>query len=358
MSREWAASTPRGDAEGGPLHGEGRDDRAQVPAPQRHHGAREHGPGGQAEGPGVARTRSWHHQAGDDGQDGEDERGRQDLRARGTAAASPSRPRRPRPPPRARPSWPPSAASPSARPGRRSPWWRCPTGRTGSPAATAAAPSRIASPSVTSASSGPAYSRTIASWIIVSSRCVEGLSTGIRPVSATMTMSRAARASSRCRRRRPLRVGEGRGDDPRQVRGPGLNGQGEDRDQQRRLGERPDRHRPARPHPAERGARVQAGERDRHRAQQEQEDDDERVGGTGRARARSRRAARSRRRPRRWRRGPAGPAAGPRWSARRGRAPCRRASTGPAGAGGRAPGAALRPGPHLAPSARTAAARR
>src|SRR5262249_33910315 len=32
------------------------------------------------------------------------------------------------------------------------------------------------------------YSSSIASWIIVSSRCVAGLSTGRRPVSATMTM--------------------------------------------------------------------------------------------------------------------------------------------------------------------------
>ena len=58
-------------------------------------------------------------------------------------------------------------------------------------------PSRIASPSVTSASSGPAYSSTIASWIIVSSRCVDGLSTGIRPVSARITITKATKASRR-----------------------------------------------------------------------------------------------------------------------------------------------------------------
>ena len=43
----------------------------------------------------------------------------------------------------------------------------------------------------------PEYSRTIASWIIVSSRCVAGLSTGSRPVSASITMKNAAKAS-RC----------------------------------------------------------------------------------------------------------------------------------------------------------------
>ena len=75
--------------------------------------------------------------------------------------------------------------------------WRCPTGRRGSPPATGGSPSRIASPRVTSASSGPAYSSTIASWIIVSSRWVEGLSTGIRPVSAMTTIRKATKASSR-----------------------------------------------------------------------------------------------------------------------------------------------------------------
>ena len=56
----------------------------------------------------------------------------------------------------------------------------------------------MASPTVTSARSGPAYSRTMASCTMVSSRWVAGLSTGSRPLSATMTMRREPRANSRC----------------------------------------------------------------------------------------------------------------------------------------------------------------
>jgi hypothetical protein len=40
----------------------------------------------------------------------------------------------------------------------------------------------------------PEYSSSIASWIIVSSRCVAGLSTGTRPVSARATTKNATRA--------------------------------------------------------------------------------------------------------------------------------------------------------------------
>src|SRR5579875_2661198 len=58
-------------------------------------------------------------------------------------------------------------------------------------------PRRIASPKVTRASSGPAYSRIMASWTMVSSRWVDGLSTGIRPVSAITTITSATRARSR-----------------------------------------------------------------------------------------------------------------------------------------------------------------
>src|SRR4030095_15877945 len=46
----------------------------------------------------------------------------------------------------------------------------------------------------TRARARPEYSSTIASWIIVSSRCVAGLSTGRRPVSASITMKKAAKA--------------------------------------------------------------------------------------------------------------------------------------------------------------------
>ncbi len=56
--------------------------------------------------------------------------------------------------------------------------------------------SRIPAAHSTSASRGPAYSRTIASCTIVSSRWVAGLSTGSRPVSATMTITSAAKASN------------------------------------------------------------------------------------------------------------------------------------------------------------------
>jgi len=50
-------------------------------------------------------------------------------------------------------------------------------------------------PSSTIASCLPEYSSIIASWIIVSSRCVAGLSTGMRPVSAIAIIKSAAKAS-------------------------------------------------------------------------------------------------------------------------------------------------------------------
>ena len=56
--------------------------------------------------------------------------------------------------------------------------------------------SRMPAAHSTSASPGPAYSRTIASCTIVSSRWVAGLSTGSRPVSAMMTITSAANAST------------------------------------------------------------------------------------------------------------------------------------------------------------------
>ena len=71
----------------------------------------------------------------------------------------------------------------------------------------------------------PEYSSTMASWIIVSSRCVAGLSTGSRPVSARVTMKSAAKA-----RRCPGLSGDARArracalDDPPQVRGPRARG--------------------------------------------------------------------------------------------------------------------------------------
>ncbi|CNU42614.1 Uncharacterised protein [Mycobacterium tuberculosis] len=56
--------------------------------------------------------------------------------------------------------------------------------------------SRIPAAHSTSASRGPAYSRTMASCTIVNSRWVAGLSTGSRPVSATMTITNATKAST------------------------------------------------------------------------------------------------------------------------------------------------------------------
>ena len=56
--------------------------------------------------------------------------------------------------------------------------------------------SRMPAAHSTSARRGPAYSRTIASCTIVSSRWVAGLSTGSRPVSATITITSAANAST------------------------------------------------------------------------------------------------------------------------------------------------------------------
>src|SRR3989454_556344 len=54
--------------------------------------------------------------------------------------------------------------------------------------------SRIADAHPTKARYRPEYSSTMASWIIVSSRWVAGLSTGSRPVSASMTMKNATKA--------------------------------------------------------------------------------------------------------------------------------------------------------------------
>ena len=64
-----------------------------------------------------------------------------------------------------------------------------------------------------SARSRPPYSSTGPSWIIVSSRCVSGLSNGWRPVSASTTSANADRAE-REPRRRPGVASRRPGDDP------------------------------------------------------------------------------------------------------------------------------------------------
>ena len=138
--------------------------------------------------------------------------------------------------------------------------------------------SRMASPTVTSARSGPAYSRIMASCTMVSSRWVAGLSTGSRPLSATMTMSRSGpRANSRCGvatdpgSARVARTMAGRFDECARGR------QRQDGDEQRRLGQGADGDRPARSHTPERRARVQAGQRQQGRSHQQEVDEDEEV---------------------------------------------------------------------------------
>ena len=146
------------------------------------------------------------------------------------------------------------------------------------PAARGTRVSRIAEASSTSARSGPAYSSTIASCTIVSSRWVDGLSTGSRPVSATITTTSATAASrlageNTCAGRRRVEV-----DDRGQVGRPDRHRQREDRHQQGRLDQGDDRDLPAGAHPAERGAGVEPGQRQRDRAQRQQRDHREQVG--------------------------------------------------------------------------------
>ena len=95
--------------------------------------------------------------------------------------------------------------------------------------------------------------------------------------------SRVRRGRVGARGSPPSRVGERRGDDRGQVRGPSLDRERENRDEEGGLGERADRHRPARPHAAERGARVEAGERECDGAREQEVDDDEQVGALSRA---------------------------------------------------------------------------
>ena len=138
---------------------------------------------------------------------------------------------------------------------------------------------RMAPASFTSARSGPAYSRTMASWIIVSSRWVFGLSTGKRPVSATMTITRATTANRRwglanqagCSSDRVTMVGR--------LEERAGNREGQHRHEQRRLSQCSDRHGPAGAHAGEGRPSVERPEGEGHRPQQEQEHDGEQVGG-------------------------------------------------------------------------------
>ena len=157
---------------------------------------------------------------------------------------------------RARRPWPPVATRPRARcpgPGAVA----MPQGTKRSAKRATSTARRIDSPSLTRARSGPAYSRTMASWIIVSSRWVLGLSTGRRPLSATITMTKATRASRRCGVASQSGMGERAGDDGGQVGGVGGHREGQDGDQQGRLGQRPDGHGPAGSHATEGGPGVE-----------------------------------------------------------------------------------------------------
>ena len=76
----------------------------------------------------------------------------------------------------------------------------------------------------------------------------------------------------------PQGMGERAGDDGRQVGGVGGHRQGENGDQQCRLGQGPDGHGPAGPHAPEGRPRVEGPEGQGDRAEQQQEDDGEQVG--------------------------------------------------------------------------------
>ena len=130
----------------------------------------------------------------------------------------------------------------------------------------------------TTASFGPAYSSTIASCTMVSSRWVAGLSTGSLPVSATMTMTSATKArtpagettcpglSMVCATTAP-RLAEPTGTDNAKMasRMCGLDKGG-------------DGDLAARAHAAEGRSGVDAGQGERDRAQEQQPHDREQVG--------------------------------------------------------------------------------
>ena len=124
----------------------------------------------------------------------------------------------------------------------------------------------------TSARSGPAYSRTIASWIMVSSRCVAGLSTGMRPVSAMTMMKRPAKASRSLGWNAAPRASTPRTSTP-SVQRADRQRRREEPEHQRRLGERGNRHVAARAHAAERAAGVERGGRQREAAERERPDE-------------------------------------------------------------------------------------
>ena len=182
-----------------------------------------------------------------------------------------------------------------------------PRQRTGSPAAPSSTVSRIPAAHSTSARRGPAYSSTIASCTIVSSRWVAGLSTGSRPVSAMITITRAANGQHR----RPATPPGPGGPIVLATSGTEIRRSGRACDsaktasRMRRFDQRGDGDLAAGAHAAERGAGVDAGQGQRDGADEQQTDHGEQVRGwrpaviRWRPAVRLRRSARSLRRRRR-----------------------------------------------------------
>ena len=139
-----------------------------------------------------------------------------------------------------------------------------------------------------SARSGPPWSSTITSWIIVSSRCVFGSSTGMRAFSARKTTNSAAatRTSDRGGRAQPPAdaASDAREREAARRVAPAARGQ-----QQRGLGERGERHLAAGAHALEGRAGVERGEdRDEARQRQQVGEEDEVAAGTRSGAARRR----------------------------------------------------------------------
>ena len=155
--------------------------------------------------------------------------------------------------------------------------------------------SRSQDPTSSQARSRPELSSTIASWTIVSSRWVEGLSTGSRPVSASTAMPEGDDGEQPDGGHHAGGVIDSRGHDRRQGRGADRDRQRVHGDQHGRFDQGPDGHVPAGPHPAERGPGLQAEQGQGHRAQQEHRDHHEQVVGHQRQRRRCPRAGPGRR---------------------------------------------------------------
>ena len=137
---------------------------------------------------------------------------------------------------------------------------RCPTARRGRRSARRRAAASATPPASISARWRPEYSSTIASCTMVSSRCVAGLSTGMRAFSAIATMISATSARpSDTRRPTVRRCMKSAMVDSWVV--PASSASGEHDHDHRRLGERGDHHLAAGADAAEAGADIHAGQR-------------------------------------------------------------------------------------------------